>query len=59
VVPLTLSRLVAWMLFDLHPHGPITCLGVCASVAAVALAACVVPVRRALAVDPTAALRCE
>ncbi len=56
---LALTRLMAWMLLDVHPYDPLTYIGVCVVLAVVALAACVVPASRALAVDPAVALRCE
>src|SRR5438067_722422 len=53
------SRALRTMLFDLSPADPLTYAAVLAVFALVACAALVVPVRRALGVDPIAALRTE
>jgi len=54
-----LSRALTSMLFEVKIHDPATFLAVPCILAAVALAACYVPARRAAKVDPMAALRCE
>jgi ABC-type antimicrobial peptide transport system permease subunit len=54
-----LSRLVASLLFGVSPADPWTFGAVGAVIAAVAVAACVVPTRRATRVDPLAAIRME
>ncbi len=54
-----LTRLVASQLFGVKPLDPVTYGGVIALLALAALAACVVPARRAMAVDPVEALRSE
>jgi predicted permease len=53
------SRVLTAFLFDVTPTDPITFMAVAALVAVTALAAAVVPVRRATHVDPTTALRAE
>jgi putative ABC transport system permease protein len=54
-----LSRLLATMLFGVTPADPFTYVVVALIAIATALAACYVPARRALRVDPTVALRYE
>jgi predicted permease len=56
---LGLTRLMTRMLFGVSPRDPITFLGVGAVLALVALAACYLPARRAMRVDPMTALRHE
>ncbi|HWB18401.1 MAG TPA: ABC transporter permease [Vicinamibacterales bacterium] len=53
------SRVLAAFLFDVTPTDPITFAAVAVLVAVTALAAAIVPVRRATHVDPTTALRAE
>jgi ABC-type antimicrobial peptide transport system permease subunit len=52
-----LTRLMASQLWGVTPTDPATFLGVTLLLVAIALAACIVPARRALTVDPTLALR--
>ncbi|HKF58965.1 MAG TPA: ABC transporter permease [Blastocatellia bacterium] len=54
-----LSRLLSGMLFGVTPVDPGTYAAVAMLAIATGLAACYVPARRALRVDPTVALRCE
>jgi predicted permease len=53
------SRVLTAFLFDVTPTDPITFAAVAVLVAVTALAAAIVPVRRATHVDPTTALRAE
>ncbi|HEY1249970.1 MAG TPA: ABC transporter permease [Thermoanaerobaculia bacterium] len=57
VVALGLSRFLASLLFGIRPTDPATFGGVAILLAAVVLAACVIPARSALRVDPNTALR--
>jgi putative ABC transport system permease protein len=54
---LVLTRLMSSLLFGVSPTDPITFAAVPATLAAVALAACYLPARRAARVDPTVALK--
>jgi putative ABC transport system permease protein len=53
------GRAMRGLLFNVEPTDPVTFLGTSALLASVALVACVVPARRALAVEPVNALRAE
>jgi len=59
IAALGLSRFLASLLFGVGPSDPATFSGVAVLLAAVVLAACVIPARRALRVSPTTALRAE
>jgi ABC-type antimicrobial peptide transport system permease subunit len=56
---LVLARLLASLLYAVPAHDPPTFAGVAAVVAAVALAACALPARRAARTSPQVALRHE
>ena len=54
-----LANLVAGFLFEIHPHDPAIYAAVLALLAATAVAAALVPARRAARVDPLVALRAD
>jgi putative ABC transport system permease protein len=56
---LALTRLMAKQLFGISAHDPLTYVGVAFVLILVAMAACYIPARRAVRVDPMTSLRCE
>ena len=56
VISAALTRVLSGQLFGVKPHDPATFVLVAVGLAAVALAASLVPARRAASVDPTRAL---
>ena len=56
---LALAKVLASLLYGVSPSDPATLLAVAIGLAAVALAACIVPALRAMRVDPMVALRHE
>ena len=56
---LALNRVLASLLFGVSPHDPLTLLLVGVVLLVVSSAACVVPARRAMRIDPVTALRHE
>jgi len=59
VAALGLSRVLASLVFDVPVRDPVTYSVVAAALTLVALAACIIPARKASRVDPMVALRAE
>jgi putative ABC transport system permease protein len=59
IAALVAGRLLSGLLHETHPSDPFVMIATAASLAAVALAACYLPARRAARVDPIVALRHE
>jgi ABC-type antimicrobial peptide transport system permease subunit len=56
---LALSRVLASIVFDVPVRDPLTYVAVATALSVVALAACIIPARKASRVDPMIALRCD
>jgi putative ABC transport system permease protein len=56
---LALGRVLRSLLFEIKPTDPVTFIGVSIALALVTFAACYIPARRAMKVDPIVALRYE
>ncbi len=59
VAAIPLTSFIRSELYGIGAGDPLTYVGTAVLLAAVALAACYIPARRAMRVDPTVALRCE
>ena len=59
VAALGLTHFLSGLLYGVRSNDPLTFVGVSVLLAAVALAACYIPARRATRVDPVTTMRCE
>jgi predicted permease len=59
VAALGVTRLISSMIYGVTPYDPVTFVAVAAILVIVAMAACYIPARRAMRVDPMVALRYE
>jgi putative ABC transport system permease protein len=59
VAAFALTRFMTGLLYGVRPADPATLAAVALLLGAIALLACYIPARRATAIDPMAALRCE
>jgi len=59
VAAVVLTRFMAGLLYGVRPADPLTLAAVALLLGGIALLACYIPARRATAVDPVTALRCE
>jgi len=59
IAALALTRFMSALLYGVRPADPATLLAVALLLGGIALLACYIPARRATAVDPVVALRCE
>jgi putative ABC transport system permease protein len=59
IAALALTRLLSSLLFNVSSTDPLTFITVAILLTLVALAACYIPARRAMRIDPVIALRCE